>query len=312
MDSIYRIVGGNRSVFLSLTSVVVILLLCHILLLHSWQVVSIIVSFCASEFLLSIASSLLAGEKRIFRNRLREGNTLGTKRVFDPRLNALTAHYDHFCNAFWARNRSIVCKEFVLEGGMINFKSIFKSILLFSSYFFDFLLPVLPLSAWLVWNSTRSLLSNFSCTTVSLRKFVARKSLKALLYLHGFWTFMLCFSTFTESARQICVHLTMKSTHFKSFSKFFFHFRNASELLLRPEQCFIRMVPQFFGISGNLLSSHIILLPTFVLTSSGSITSMLVMALERTEASYKLSAFESAPNKNGTKFIILHVQLYII
>lgn len=46
---------------------------------------------------------------------------------------------------------------------------------------------------------------------VNLRKFVARKSLKTLMNFHGLWTLVLCLSTFTESARQIYVHLTIRS-----------------------------------------------------------------------------------------------------
>ncbi|GMS78506.1 hypothetical protein PENTCL1PPCAC_681, partial [Pristionchus entomophagus] len=105
------------------------------------------------------------------------------------------------------------------------------------------------------------------------KKFVAHKSLKTLLNLHGFWTFLLCFTTFIESSIQYYTHLTLKEP---------------SDLLMTPSHCLVRMAPQFFAISG-------------------SVTSMLVMSFERCEASRNLSTYESSSSKSVNKFVALHV-----
>ncbi|GMR56939.1 hypothetical protein PMAYCL1PPCAC_27134, partial [Pristionchus mayeri] len=109
-------------------------------------------------------------------------------------------------------------------------------------------------------------------------KFVARKSVKVLMNFHGLWTFLLCISTFYESALQLYAHFTIQTP---------------SELLMTSSRCLIRMTPQFFGMTG-------------------SVTSMLVMSFERFEASTNLSDFESSPSKYGWKFIILHIILTLL
>lgn len=46
------------------------------------------------------------------------------------------------------------------------------------------------------------------------RKIVAHKSLKRLLDLHGFWTLVVCISTFIESSHLLYVHLTLKYLYY--------------------------------------------------------------------------------------------------
>ncbi|GMS78504.1 hypothetical protein PENTCL1PPCAC_679, partial [Pristionchus entomophagus] len=110
---------------------------------------------------------------------------------------------------------------------------------------------------------------------VTFRKFVAHKSLKKLLNLHGFWTFVLCLSTFAEGCQQAYAYLTLK---------------DSSDLLLIPRQCFHRMLPQFFGICG-------------------SVSSLLVMSFERYEASRNISTYESSTTQHGLKFVAIHVKI---
>ncbi|GMR45339.1 hypothetical protein PMAYCL1PPCAC_15534, partial [Pristionchus mayeri] len=66
-----------------------------------------------------------------------------------------------------------------------------------------------------------------------------------------------------------------------------------SDLLHTSTQCLIRITPEFCGIVG-------------------SVSSLLVMALERFEAFRKLSTYENSKTSRGIYFIALHISLTAI
>ncbi|GMT10229.1 hypothetical protein PFISCL1PPCAC_1526, partial [Pristionchus fissidentatus] len=105
------------------------------------------------------------------------------------------------------------------------------------------------------------------------KKFVAHGSLKILMNFHGFWTFLLCLSTFLQSLSTARTLLTMDEP---------------SDLLLSSSECMNRILPTLLGIGGSVFS-------------------LLAMSAERFTALKNLSTYETSSNSSGVKFVFLHI-----
>lgn len=74
---------------------------------------------------------------------------------------------------------------------------------------------------------------------------------------------------------------------------------------MTSNQCFLRMIPMFFGVCGKSFFIDCKIAVYWI----GSVSSLLAMSAERWEASKNISTYESSSGSSGLKFVAFHVNI---